>query len=139
MKIYKDSSDKIYLVSVVSSFQPPEDWTLVCENPEELPLKKFRSAWVDDGEGGIKVDLPTARNMKLEEIRAKRDAMLKKTDERYVEELSKGNDTTAIEADKATLRDLPATAETELSSKIKDTTIDTYDPFADLQLSESYE
>lgn len=94
---------------------------------------------IDDGAGGVKVDLPTVRAMKLEEIRAKRDAMLKKSDERFVEELSKAADTSAIEADKQALRDLMATAETDLSSKIKDTTIDAYDAFSGLTLSESYE
>lgn len=138
-KIYKDSSDNIYMVNMVSSFTPPEDWTHICDDPETLPMLKYFEAWIDDGNGGVKVDLPTAREMKLDEIRAKRNAMLKRSDERFVEELSKGADTTAIEADKTALRDMTTQAETDLSSKIKDTTIDAYDAFSSLSLSEDYE
>ena len=140
MRVYKDSEGNIYTVNVVISFEAPEDWTLIAEEvaSEDLPMRKYRDAWIDDEAGGVKVDLAKAREMKLEEIREQRNAMLKRSDERYVEELSKGNDTTAIEADKAALRDLPSAAETALSSKIKANTIDEYDAFADLTLSEEY-
>ena len=139
IKIYKDSSEKVFMVNVVSSFDVPSDWTHICDNPESLPLSKFFDAWKDNGNGTVGIDLPTARQIKLDEIRAKRDAMLKKTDERFVEELSKAADTSSIEADKQALRDITTQAETDLASKIKDTTIDAYDAFASLTLSESYE
>jgi len=139
-RIYKDSEDNIRVVSIKTSFTPPEDWTFVgdVEN-EDIPTNKYKNCWVDNGSGGIKIDLPKARVQKENEIRTERDRILKLTDNAFLIALSKAEATTNIEADKVLLRDMMADVTTDLSSKIAATTIDAYDGFAAVTLAGTYE
>lgn len=127
--LIKKADDSVVIISSKSS---PENFmqetdVLIGEAPQDTPDREFRDCWKEDS-GELKVDLPKAREKRLAEIRAERDARLKATDEAWVEGMSKGEDVSAIEALKQTLRDIPATAETELSSKLATTTIKAYDP-----------
>lgn len=118
----------------------PEGATLRDDlDAENLPDAKYKECWVDNGSGGVKVDLPKARIQKEAEIRAERDRILKLTDEAFLIALSKGESTTDIEADKVILRDMMADVTTGLSSKMAITTIDAYDGFADVTLAGTYE
>lgn len=97
----------------------------------------FREAWVYEN-GQLDIDLPKAREVKVAEIRIKRDELLAKTDAKYVELLSKGEDVTAVQADKAALRDLPSDAAVDLEALIVGPDIQAYDPFASLSLNLEY-
>ena len=80
--------------------------------------REFRNAWRKVGESSIEVDLSVAKDLKMDEIRAKRDAHLLKSDAKYMELLSKGSDLTAIQALKDTLRDLPANVDMDAVSDL---------------------
>lgn len=123
---WMEDSDNDVLVGEVTVDNPTPDITQ-------------RAAWRDDGAGGLTVDLPAARVSKLDEIRAKRDDMLKQSDAKWIEETSKGASVTNIEADKTALRNLPASAQTALDALATSSEIADYDAFSGLSLNYSYD
>jgi len=60
----------------------------------------------------ITIDITKAKNIWKDKIRFHRDKALKKLDVDFIKAQEAGNDTTAIVADKQTLRDLPQQVDT---------------------------
>lgn len=75
---------------------------------EDLPAdREFRNAWVDvTPDTKVNIDLSKAKDMKLAEMRAKRNKLLDEADKEFLLALEKGQDLTAIKARKQALRDL---------------------------------
>jgi len=61
---------------------------------------------------GIVIDIPKAKNIWKDKIREARKSALEKLDVDYMRAQEAGTDTTAIVADKQTLRDLPTQVDT---------------------------
>jgi len=80
------------------------------------PDRYFRKSWRKSGASSISVNLAVARSEKMDKLRAKRDELLKATDEEYVKLLSQGADLTAIQTRKQELRDMPDTRQAELDA-----------------------
>lgn len=69
--------------------------------------REFRDAWVDTSELSIiDIDLEKAKDIKLKELRNKRNAKLDETDKEYLKLLSKGEDTSYLIKEKQRLRDI---------------------------------
>lgn len=90
-------------------------------NPRVLPddglpsSREFRNAWCDvTPEASVDIDLVKAKDLKLEEMRVKRQAALDKTDRDYIAALSKGDDAqvNAVKLEKQRLRDLTTSLKT---------------------------
>lgn len=105
---------------------------------EEMPDARFRDCLVEDEVEVIKVDLAQARTKVLNLRRATRDEMLIKNDAMWAEASKRGQDVTDILADAEKLRDMPETAQTELDALTDLDEIWEYDPFAGLELTQSY-
>lgn len=60
----------------------------------------------------IYIDIPKAKDIWKDKIRQKRKSALEKLDVDFMRATEQGNDTTAIVADKQTLRDLPSQVDT---------------------------
>jgi len=71
--------------------------------------RAFRNCWRDDGLGKVQVDMPLARQLRLEEIRAKRDVLLAQTDTLLLRavEAQDAPRQQALKALRQTLRDVP--------------------------------
>ncbi len=68
--------------------------------------REFRNAWVDvTPDPKVNIDLARAKDMKLAEMRIKRNKLLDETDKEFLLALEKGQDLTAIKARKQALRD----------------------------------
>ena len=68
--------------------------------------REFRNAWVDvTAAAKIDIDLVKAKDIKLTELRAARDAELAKLDKDFMIALERGEDLEAIKARKQELRD----------------------------------
>jgi hypothetical protein len=115
-----------------------EGWEILENQEQEFPTE-HRDTWKIDDNGFVYADSQLAVAKKLNEIRRLRDIMLKKSDEKWVEFKSKGMDTTDIENDKASLRDLPGVAEAAMLLMSSIAEINAHDAFAALNLSASYE
>lgn len=102
------------------------------EGQYQLPDRAFRGSWRDNA-GSIETDMPLARLEKMDQIRAQRDELLKKSDEVYVALLSQGADLTAINALKSALRDVPQN--TDLSGEADEAALKAVDPIAAIDTS----
>jgi len=60
----------------------------------------------------IYIDIPKAKDIWKDKIRQKRKSALEKLDVDFMRATEQGNDTTAIVAEKQTLRDLPSQVDT---------------------------
>lgn len=98
----------------------------------QLPSRSFRKSWRDNS-GVIETDMTLARVEKMDQIRAKRDELLKKTDEVYVALLSQGADMTDISALKDALRDVPQSV--DLSVHADEAALEAADPIAAIDTS----
>ncbi len=115
-----------------------EGWVVIENQDQEFPTSHL-DTWKVNEEGIVYADNQLAVAKKLVEMRRVRDAMLKKSDEKWVELKSKGLDATSVEADKAVLRDLPNSVEAALTALASAEEIEAYDIFGALNLSTSYE
>lgn len=75
---------------------------------DDIPAdREFRNAWVDATEDTkINIDLARAKELKLQELREKRDVLLQKTDTAFLIALEEQKDLTEIKAEKERLRDI---------------------------------
>ena len=73
----------------------------------DIPDRTFRDAWVP----GLAVDMPKARTIHMDRIRAKRNKELDRLDKEHTKESGRGRkvQADAIEAKRETLRNIPAT------------------------------
>lgn len=106
-----------------------QDGDMLIELPEgwQAPNVKYRDCWAEK-DGAIVIDLAKARDQKLAEIRAERDKRLEASDKAWMVAMSKGQPVVAINAEKQALRDLPASAQSDLAAKRSANTIDSYEP-----------
>ena len=76
----------------------------------DLPHRKFRKCWRDDGSGKVHVDIPLAREQRMAEIRAERNTLLDASDKEKarIDDVGTAEQKTAISAYRQALRDLPA-------------------------------
>lgn len=74
---------------------------------EDIPAnREFRSAWVDvTPDTKVNIDLGKAKEMKLAELRVRRNKLLEEADKEFLLALEKGQDLTAIKVRKQSLRD----------------------------------
>jgi len=114
----------------------PEGWELLPD--QDLPAGHIDAMEADEN-GSISLSLSKLRTLKVNEIRARRDQWLKKSDEAWVELKSKGQSTADIEEDKDELRALPQLASDELADLDTKEEIEAYDAFEMLAMSRSYE
>lgn len=75
---------------------------------EDLPAdREFRDAWVDvTPDTKVNIDLARAKDLKLKELRQRRNALLEAKDKDYMVALEKGEDLAPIQAKKQALRDI---------------------------------
>lgn len=87
----------------------PDDWIIVCHNPDDMPDGRlFRDAWrIKDGK--VVIDLQAAISVAKERIRVERVDALAKLDIEYIRAVEDGESTADIVKEKKRLRDLPET------------------------------
>lgn len=85
-----------------------EGWLPVAyDRPAEFfPNRDFQGAWVWDG-SALSVDIPKAREITADRLRAERIPALEALDLEYMRTLEKGGDTMAVVQKKQALRDFP--------------------------------
>ena len=76
---------------------------------DQLPTRRFRNAWRVNGARHVEVDLPVARQIRMQEIRVERDAKLVASDGPLLRNQEQGKDVTALKAYRQTLREIPQT------------------------------
>ena len=81
------------------------------EDESDLFNREFRNAWENKGGGRISHNMPKARAIHLDRIRAARDNALSKKDPEWMRAIgqNKKKDADDIEAERQILRDLPDT------------------------------
>lgn len=111
-KVFGPLTDEQYKAHVISRSIPEGvEYREITDN--ELPPDRiFRDAWKD--EGGIKIDMPKARNIHLARIRSSRNEKLKSSDAEFLKTLESSNyqqtpELVAIKAKRQALRDIPQT------------------------------
>ena len=76
-----------------------------------LPTDRaFRNAWVYGDAEIVEVDMPKAQEIFKENLRRERKPLLEALDVEYMRAMERGEDTTAIVAQKVALRDITADA-----------------------------
>ena len=76
-----------------------------------LPTDRtFRNAWVYGDSEVVEVDMPKAQEIFKENLRRERKPLLEALDVEYMRAMERGEDTTAIVAQKVALRDITADA-----------------------------
>ena len=76
-----------------------------------LPTDRtFRNAWVFGDEDVVEVDMPKAQEIFKDNLRRERQPLLEALDVEYMKAMERGEDTTAIVAQKVALRDITADA-----------------------------
>ena len=76
-----------------------------------LPTDRtFRNAWVFGDADVVEVDMPTAQEIFKDNLRRERQPLLEALDVEYMKAMERGEDTTAIVAQKVALRDITADA-----------------------------
>lgn len=88
--------------SVEAGTIPPWRFVVSADVPSD---RTYRNAWRDDG-ATIYHDMPAARELHREMLRAARAPLLAQLDVDYMRALEAGSDTQPIVADKVTLRDI---------------------------------
>ena len=76
-----------------------------------LPTDRtFRNAWVFGDADVVEVDIPKAQEIFKDNLRRERKPLLEALDVEYMKAMERGEDTTAIVAQKVALRDITADA-----------------------------
>ena len=76
-----------------------------------LPTDRtFRDAWVYGDSEVVEVDMPKAQEIFKDNLRRERQPLLEALDVEYMKAMERGEDTTAIVAQKVALRDITADA-----------------------------
>lgn len=76
-----------------------------------LPTDRtFRNAWVFGDADVVEVDMPKAQEIFKDDLRRERQPLLEALDVEYMKAMERGEDTTAIVAQKVALRDITADA-----------------------------
>ena len=76
-----------------------------------LPTDRtFRNAWVFGDADVVEVDMPKAQEIFKDNLRRERQPLLEALDVEYMKAMERGEDTTAIVAQKVALRDITADA-----------------------------
>ena len=76
-----------------------------------LPTDRtFRDAWVYGDAEVVEVDMPKAQEIFKDNLRRERQPLLEALDVEYMKAMERGEDTTAIVAQKVALRDITADA-----------------------------
>lgn len=119
-KLYRDEEGNVVRLVSINGFVP--------EGLTEVPAEEVEAE-----------ELTLERARKMEEIRAKRDAMLLVNDKDWLIASKKGEDTTALEADAQALRDMTTQAQTDVDALATVDDIKAHDAFAGLSLSKAYE
>lgn len=98
----KEYSEHVYRKSI------PEDAINIREIEDtDLPDREFRNAWVDvTEESRIDICCSKARDLKLEEVRAKRKELLVEQDSKFMIALETGKGLDEVKAEKQRLRDI---------------------------------
>lgn len=99
------------------------------QRKDTLPTsRRLRNAW-KKGSGIITLDLPTARKLIVEEIRAERDRRLAESDkEKFrLDDVGSPQEQAKLKAKRQSLRDLPAKVETEIAT-LTDVQLEAYTP-----------
>lgn len=123
----KDSEGKIAILISANDPVVPEGWTMIGPVSDDLDFSWQES--MEEANGEISVNLDKARAQRIEELRPERDRRLLESDAQWVELKSKGQDASAVEALKQTLRDLPQAAADDLSVITDLEVIRNYNPF----------
>jgi len=79
----------------------------------DLPLRDFRNAWRFIA-GKIEVDMPKARLIHMDKIRAERNKKLTQLDKDWMKAMGQGGDAVSIENERQILRDIPQTFDLEI-------------------------
>ena len=89
--------------------------------------RTFRGAWRIGAGGGVEIDMPVARAIKMESIRRERDLLLAQTDVE-IAKLDGSNPPPALIAKRQALRDLPATIQGTLDAIMTPDELERYQP-----------
>lgn len=98
--------------------------------PHDGDRALFKEAWVFDSVNGVGVDMPKARAMKTDLIRAERNARLAALDSEYSRADGQGNapEKIAIEGRRQILRDVPADVQADLDAISDPAILDAFQP-----------
>lgn len=99
----------------------PEGWT-ICDSADEA----------DD-------ILELRKRKKIDQIRARRDRMLKVHDDKWIIAQKDQADTTSLDADRQTLKDVPQDSQAYLDAETDVEAVKSFNPFEALELNEDYE
>ncbi|MEE8433321.1 MAG: hypothetical protein V3S64_00900 [bacterium] len=90
--------------------------------------KQFHAAWRHAGGGQIVVDMPAARKLKMDQIRAEREGRFPPLDAEWMKAMGQGNSAAgaAIEAKRQHLRELPQTVDLEAIATPEE--LETFEP-----------
>ena len=79
--------------------------------------REFRDDWTDANPGDtVDVDLAKAKVTQMDRIRAARDAKWSEFDQRYIAAERNGDDLSALNTERQTLRDIPNNAQTNVDA-----------------------
>lgn len=110
-RLRRDGESEESFVARIAAKSVPEKAVAVVINLDNLPTSRtFRAAWSIQGRG-VAVDMPKARAIHMERIRAARDALLVRLDGEALAAMDqeRNADLAEIRTTKQTLRDLPQT------------------------------
>lgn len=96
-------------IAEIAEKDKPTGATVTLIDDTALPAQTtYQEAWRINN-GVVSIDMTTAKAKRLNELRLLRDARLEALDLDFMKALEDGASTTAITAEKVTLRDFPAT------------------------------
>lgn len=112
----KDGELEVEMSVVLEKSVPPDATNVQVVEESEIPTdRSFRNAWTPSG-ASIVVDMTKARAIHLSRIRRIRDKKLELLDKETMKNIKNPTKIDEIESQKQTLRDLPQTIASELSS-----------------------
>lgn len=121
-----DYLEEVYIKSI------PADATNVHEClASDIPASRaFRDAWKQAADKSLEVDMPKARIMVTDQVRAERDKRLVAEDVAYMraDELGNAAEKQKVKTKKQKLRDLPDTIQSELASIDKAEQLEVWQP-----------
>ena len=111
----KDEKESDWFERVALKAQPSGSTRLPDCMAETLPKRYFRNCWRDVN-GKVEIDMPLARNQKMNEIKDKRNELLNESDKEHLRLQAVGTDEQKqkMETYRQSLRDIPQNVDLEV-------------------------
>lgn len=125
-KVLGPLTDEQYADHVISRSIPSDAINVRYIEDSDIPeSREFRDAWTDiTADSKIDICLEKAKEVKLKEMRLKRDKLLEEVDKEFIIALEKGEDTSEIKSRKQSLRDSTEGLKSlDVTGKVNDLTL----------------